>query len=125
MTSTTRNFAVDATGSKNVVPFPAVYDAYTWDVAPISGSWNNLILTPAGIYGGPVKSFSVSADGTYKIKVTVKGNDGSTASDEIIVTVNTSGTTPPPTQKKELGRIFVPILNKFIVVYDDGSTQTQ
>lgn len=121
-TVTTRSFSVDASASQNVVPYPAVYDAYTWDVAPITGSWNNLILNPAGIYGGAVKSFSVSADGTYKIKVTVKGNNGSTAYDEIIVTVN-SGGTPPPTQKKELGRIFVPVLNKFIVVYDDGSTQ--
>lgn len=122
--TTIRTFTIDASASKNVVPYPTIYNAYTWEVSPISGSWNNLILNPAGIYGGPKKTLTVSADGTYKVKVTVIGNNGQTSSDEVIVTVNASGT-PPPTPKKELGRIFVPSLGKFIVIYDDGSTQTQ
>ena len=117
-----RTFVVDASASKNIVPYPQVYNAYTWEVSPITGSWNNLILDPPGIYGGPKKTFKVATDGTYRVKVTALGTNGKQSSDEVVITVNASGT-PPPVTKKELGRIFVDKLGKFIVVYDDGTTE--
>lgn len=67
--------------------------------------------------------------GAYTFRLTVKDDKGGVASDDVTLTyasqgtstTTTTSTTPSP--KVEVGRIWIVKMNKFVYVYDDGSTE--
>lgn len=75
------------------------------------------------VYGlfGTIPNISIVNDATKNIFSTPLANIYTWM---LSISKNASTLPPPPVViRKEMGRIFVPNLNKFITVYDDGTTQ--
>jgi hypothetical protein len=86
------------------------------------GMWEPIITSGGGWITGTA---SLPAEGIYTFELTLKDADGKETKDNLVITYKKDGTVTPPTPKRELGRIFVPKLNIYIVIYDDGTTGSQ
>lgn len=96
-----------------------------------SASWKAIAVPPGVSIWEPVVSTgggwitattAFPKEGTYTMQLAIRDINGKESTDNIVITYVKEGTPPTPDPKKELGRIFIPKLNVFIVVYDDGTT---
>jgi hypothetical protein len=124
----TANAGVDQT-----VVEPLAYLDGTKSIGYKSAKWL-MIQKPDGVSqwapvvqsGGWITTrLSFPKEGVYVFKLTVYSEanyTGSIAEDTVFITYNTTAFPPP---KSLLQKVYIPINNNFVYVYDDGSTETK
>jgi poly(3-hydroxybutyrate) depolymerase len=127
MKISTKFYYNDTTVATPIVNLDGTTSTGAWK----SASWKAIAVPPGVSIWEPVVSTgggwitattAFPKEGTYTMQLAIKDINGKESTDNIVITYTKEGTPPPPDPKKELGRIFIPKLNLFIVVYDDGTT---
>lgn len=127
MKVSTKFYYNDTTVATPIVNLDGTTSTGAWK----SASWKAISVPPGVSIWEPVVSTgggwitattAFPKEGTYTMQLAIRDINGKESTDNIVITYLKEGTPPTPDPKKELGRIYIPKLNVFIVVYDDGTT---
>jgi hypothetical protein len=100
---------IDASASTGV---KTGWDAYQWDIKPVTGSWDFQLKNGAYTDKPTQRIINLNKNGTYSISLTVRDSKGNTATKKITITVNLTGK----------------VITAFdsatdLITYSDGSTE--